>query len=359
MNIAWLFLVGVLGLSLGAELLVRAASQLALSLRVPPLVIGLTVVAYGTSAPEFAVSTAAALNGRADIALGNAVGSNIFNVLFILGVSALLVPLPVNQKLIRLDVPVMIGVSALLWWLAQNGIWSRLEGAAAFAGLVGYTGWQIWAGRTAPTATPVAVSTDEAKPLIGPFVSGLWALLLVFCALGLLVLGSRLFVDGAVQLARLLRVNELVIGLTIVAAGTSLPEMATSVWAAIRGMRDIAIGNIVGSNIFNILGVLGAAGVLSPNGIAVAPQALDFDIPVMVTVAVVCLPMFFTGRYLARWEGFVLLAYYVAYVTVLILGATGNPCLGLVTFTLAWGALPLTVLVLAGDTYRGIVKPCD
>jgi cation:H+ antiporter len=356
MNLAWLFLGGFLGLSLGAELLVRGATRLALLLRISPLVVGLTVVAFGTSAPEFAVSTVAALNGQADIALGNVVGSNIFNVLFILGLSALLVPLAVNRKLVRFDVPVMIAASGLLWWFARDGVWSRMEGVTAFAGLIAYTGWLILAGRTAPAAPAPVLPQEQPNPMIGPFVRGLWSLLLVICGLALLVLGSRLFVDGSVRLARLLGVGELIIGLTIVAAGTSLPELATSVWAAIRGERDISIGNIVGSNIFNVLGVLGLASAISANGVAVAPQALDFDIPVMMAVAVVCLPMFFTGRCLARWEGFVLLAYYAAYTAVLILKAAGNPWLAPLTFSLAWGALPLTALVLGGETYRGLAR---
>lgn len=357
MNLTWLFLGGVLGLTIGAELLVRGATRLALLLRISPLVIGLTVVAFGTSAPEFAVSTAAALNGQPDIALGNVVGSNIFNVLAILGATALLAPLAVHHKLVRVDVPVMIGVSVLLWWFARDGVWSRVEGAIAFLGLIAYTVWLIRAGRTAVPAAPAGGAAPS--PLVGPFVRAMWALALVLCGLVLLVLGSRWFVAGAVQLARRLGVDELVIGLTIVAAGTSLPELATSVWAALRGERDISVGNIVGSNIFNILGVLGLASAVAPAGVPVAPAALAFDIPVMLAVAVVCLPMFFTGRGLARWEGLVLLAYYGAYMTVLILKATGNPWLAPLTFSLAWGALPLTVLVLAGETYRAFARPAS
>lgn len=357
MNLTWLFLGGVLGLTVGAELLVRGATRLALLLRISPLVIGLTVVAFGTSAPEFAVSTAAAFNGQADIALGNVVGSNIFNVLAILGATALLAPLAVHHKLVRVDVPVMIGVSVLLWWFARDGVWSRVEGTSAFLGLIAYTVWLIRAGRTAAPVAPASGATPS--PLIGPSVRAMWALALVLCGLVLLVLGSRWFVAGAVQLARRLGVDELVIGLTIVAAGTSLPELATSIWAALRGERDISVGNIVGSNVFNILGVLGLASAVAPAGVPVAPAALAFDIPVMLAVAVVCLPMFFTGRGLARWEGLVLLAYYVAYTAVLILKATGNPWLAPVTFSLAWGALPLTVLVLAGETYRAWARPAS
>jgi cation:H+ antiporter len=351
MMIALLLIGGMFALTFGAELLVRGAVRLAALFRIPPLVVGLTVVAFGTSAPEFAVSIGAAVNGQADITLGNVVGSNIFNVLAILGTAAVVAPLAVNRKLIRIDVPVMIGASLLLWGLAADGRWSRLEGVMAFAGLLAYTGFLIVSSRaaTAPIVAPSAES--ETAPVVGdpmrnPFVRALEALFLVIVGLTFLVLGSNWFVSGAVQLARLLGLSELVIGLTIVAGGTSLPELATSVMAALRGERDISVGNIVGSNIFNILGVLGLSSFVSATGVAVSPLALDFDIPIMVAVAVVCLPMFFTGRGIARWEGLLLMLYYVAYTTVLILHSLGHDWLKPVTFSLAWFALPMTFLVL-------------
>jgi cation:H+ antiporter len=348
---ALLLIGGMLALTLGAEFLVRGAVRLAALLCISPLVIGLTVVAFGTSAPEFAVSLAAALEGKADIALGNVVGSNIFNILAILGVSAIAAPLAVNAKLIKIDVPVMIAASLLLWGFAADGRWSRPEGLFAFCGLVAYSGFLIVSGRaglvpnlaSAPEAETAPVRGD---PLRNPFVRTLEALFLVVAGLSLLVLGSNWFVNGAVQLARLLGVSELVIGLTIVAGGTSLPELATSVTAALRGERDISVGNIVGSNIFNILCVLGLSSAVSARGVVVSPEALAFDIPVMVAVAVVCLPMFFTGRSIARWEGLLLVMYYVAYMTVLVLHSLGNAWLAPVTFSLAWFALPLSFLIL-------------
>lgn len=351
MLIALLLIGGMVALTFGAESLVRGAVRLAALLRIPPLVVGLTVVAFGTSAPEFAVSISAALNGKADIALGNVVGSNIFNVLAILGVSAIVAPLAVNVKLIRFDVPVMIATSLAMWGLAADGRISRLEGWAAFLALLAYTGLLIAANRaaSAPPAPPTA-ETETAPvagdPLRSLFVRMLEALFMVIVGLTFLILGSNWFVSGAVQLARLIGLSELVIGLTIVAGGTSLPEMATSVTAALRGERDISVGNIVGSNIFNILGVLGLASAVSAAGVAVSPAALDFDIPIMVAVAVLCLPLFFTGRSIARWEGLLLILYYLAYTAVLILHSLGHDWLKPVSFSLAWFALPLTFLVL-------------
>ncbi len=353
MSMALLLIGGLLVLSIGAELLLRGATQMAGLLRISPLVVGLTVVAFGTSAPEFAVSVGAAVTGRADIALGNVVGSNIFNVLAVLGISALIAPLAVNSKLIRIDVPVMIATALLVWGAALDGHLSRVEGAVAFLGLLAYTGFLVIGsraeqGRTAVVDREVAPETPAPNRLL----SGVLSLVLFVVGLGLLIAGSDWFVEGAVQLARLLGLSELVIGLTIIAAGTSLPELATSVWAAARGERDISVGNIIGSNVFNALGVLGAAGALSPEGIRVPAIALEFDIPIMVAVSVVCLPMFFTGRSLARWEGGLLIAYYIAYTTVLILRSVGHHALDEVSFSLAWFAMPLTLAVLLVSLFR-------
>ncbi|MEW5734027.1 MAG: calcium/sodium antiporter [Thermodesulfobacteriota bacterium] len=301
----------------GAELLVRGASRLARIAGLSPLVIGLTVVAYGTSMPEFAVSVKASLSGSADIALGNVVGSNIFNVLFILGLSSLIVPLSVSKQLVRLDVPVMIAASLLLWAFAAGGRVGRFQGLVLFLLAVGYTVFLIRKGLrngNGSSADP-ATKTDKGLRSIA------WSIALVLAGLLLLVYGARLLVDGATALARHLGLSELLIGLTIVAAGTSLPEAATSVVAALRRERDIAVGNVVGSNIFNILAVLGASAAASPRGVAVSPAALLLDIPVMVAAAVFCLPFFFTGFRISRLEGFSFLFFYLAYVAYLIFSA--------------------------------------
>jgi cation:H+ antiporter len=336
-----LFSAGLVLLVGGAELLVRGASSLACRFGVSPLVIGLTVVAMGTSAPEVAVSVQGALAGQADIAVGNVVGSNIVNVLFVLGLSALITPLVVTRKLVRIEVPIMIGAALLLWIFAQDGRIGRLEAASLFAGLLVYLVFQIWEARRE--------AIKEAELEAGAITpKGGLALNLVFVAggLGLLVVGANWLVDAAVAMARAIGVSELVIGLTIVAAGTSAPEAATSIMAALRGERDIAVGNVVGSSIFNILCVLGIAGVVSPTGIDVAPAALAFDIPVMVAVAVACLPIFLTGHRIARWEGALFFFYYVAYAAYLILAATEHGALPAFSRVMLLFVLPLTVVTL-------------
>ncbi|MFM7785417.1 MAG: calcium/sodium antiporter, partial [Gammaproteobacteria bacterium] len=311
---------GFVVLVLGAEWLVRGASKLAAAAGVPSLVIGLTVVAFGTSAPELAVSVSSALAGSADIALGNVVGSNIFNVLLILGLSAMAAPLIVSAQIVRIDVPIMIVASLLVWVLALDHSIGRIEGAILFTLIVAYTVLQIREGRKSGADDGAVAEGESAPPIprnVGFIVAGLV----------LLVFGSRVLLEGATGLAREMGVSELLIGLTIVAAGTSLPELATSVLAAMRGERDIAVGNVVGSNIFNLLSVLGLSAAIVPGGMPVAEGALTFDIPIMTAVAVACLPIFFRRHLIARWEGGVFVAYYVAYTLFLILDATDHAAL--------------------------------
>lgn len=312
-----MFGLGLVLLVAGADLLVRGASRLSLSFGISPLVVGLTVVAFGTSAPELAVSLQGALSGQGDIAVGNVLGSNIFNVLFILGVSALVAPLVVHRQVVLQEVPVMLGVSLLLWALAANGVIGRAEGALLAGLLLAYVLMLYRQARRAP-ATTQEESTSEL-PASGPWLDRLWVqLLLIMVGLVLLVLGSHWLVSAAIEFAARLGISELVVGLTIVAAGTSLPEVATSVMAALRGQRDIAVGNVVGSNIFNILGVLGLSALFAPEGLAVATQALRFDLPVMVGVAALCLPILLSGHRISRGEGALLLAAYVGYTAWLI-----------------------------------------
>jgi cation:H+ antiporter len=346
---------GLALLAVGAELLVRGASRLAAIAGISPLVIGLTIVAYGTSSPEMAVSIESAYSGRTDIALGNAVGSNIFNVLFILGICALLLPLRVAQQLIWLDVPLMIGASALLLIMGIDGSISRLDGMMLFSGAILYTIFAIKQSRKEAAEIEQEYAGEfGAKNKISS--SWLVQLLLIAAGLAMLVLGARWLVDGAVQIAKLMGLSELVIGLTIVAAGTSLPEVATSIIASIRGERDIAVGNVVGSNLFNILAVLGLASIVSPSGIPVAPSALNFDIPVMIAVAFACLPIFFTGHRIARWEGAIFLLYYGAYTVYLILNASSHDSLPAFSAMMLEFVLPLTALTLAVAYVRYVAK---
>ncbi|MEE2733581.1 MAG: calcium/sodium antiporter [Pseudomonadota bacterium] len=314
--------VGLVLLVVGADVLVKGASRLAVAVGISPLVIGLTIVAFGTSAPEMAVSVGAAWSNAADLALGNVVGSNIFNVLFILGISAIIAPLAVAQQLIRLDVPLMIAVSIVVWLMALDGRIGHLDGLLLFAGILGYTLFLILHSRKEKNPAVIAEYEREfgatpQKPS-NPWTNAA----LILGGLALLVIGSQLLVKGAVQIAQHLGVSELVIGLTIVAAGTSLPEVATSVIASLRGERDIAVGNVVGSNLFNLMAVLGLSGAVSPEGLPVPASALALDIPVMVGVAVLCLPIFFTGYVISRSEGAVFLFFFIAYTFYVVLSAS-------------------------------------
>ena len=347
---------GLVLLVAGAEVLVRGAAKLAAQFGIPPLIIGLTVVAFGTSAPETAVSVQAAYNNSGDLAIGNVIGSNIANVLLILGMTALVAPLIVSRQLIRLDVPIKIGASLVVYALAWDGSLSRLDGALLFAGVLSYTAFLIVSSRkdkTAPADDEFAkeFGLDETpKPHATAINFGL-----LVAGLVLLVAGSNFLVEGAVGLARALGLSELVIGLTVVAIGTSLPELATSIMAAIKGERDIAVGNIVGSNIFNLLCVLGLASLVSPSAIPVAANALAFDFPVMIAVALACLPIFFTGYRINRWEGLLFLAYYLAYTAYLVLSSTGRPFAEVFGDALIGYALPLTavtLIVIAGRSWH-------
>ncbi len=347
---------GLVLLVAGAEVLVRGAAKLAAQFGIPPLVIGLTVVAFGTSAPETAVSVQSAFNGSGDLAIGNVIGSNIANVLLILGLTALIAPLIVSRQLIRLDVPIMIGASLLTFGLAWDGSLSRLDGALLFAGVLAYTGFLIYSARKDKGGDDDEFAKefglDEApKPYAWVINLGL-----IIAGLVLLVAGSNFLVEGAVTLARALGISELVIGLTVVAIGTSLPELATSILAAIKGERDIAVGNIVGSNIFNLLCVLGLASLVSPAAISVSPNALAFDFPVMIAVAVACLPIFFAGYRINRWEGLLFLAYYVAYTLYLILSSTGRPFADVMGEAMLGYVLPLTAVTLVVIAARAWCK---
>lgn len=338
-------LVGLGLLVAGAEFLVRGASSLAMIVGLSPLIIGLTVVSCGTSAPELAVSLQSAGIGQGDLALGNIIGSNIFNVLMILGLSAVVLPLTVARQLVRLDVPIMIGVSALMILFALDGQVGRSDGIILVVGSVIYTSFLVYQGRKESSALPsdgpppdLAVSPLPIHTRI--LVNVGWVLL----GLVMLVGGSRLLVYGAVFVAEAMGVSQLIIGLTIVAAGTSMPELATSVVASYRGEQDIAVGNVVGSNIFNVLAVLGATATVG--GVSVDAAVLHFDLPVMIAVAIACLPIFYTGNRISRWEGLLFIGYYVAYSAYLIFDAVGHDQIGLFSNVMLIFVIPLTVITL-------------
>lgn len=336
---------GLAILVFGADWLVKGASRLALTAGISPLVVGLTIVAFGTSAPEMAVSVTSAYSGASDIAVANVVGSNIFNVLFILGVSALVAPLIVHQQLVRMDVPIMIGVSVLLLVLAADGglgLWDSILLASL---IVAYTLFLIVESRRESSAAVIAEYEGEVADASGGDKGSLLANLgFIVAGLAALIYGSGLLVDGAISIAKMLGVSEVIIGLTIVAAGTSLPELATSTVAAFKGERDIAIGNVVGSNIFNICSVLGFSGLASLGGLTVAPGMIGFDIPLMIGVALICLPFFRSGYEVTRANGAVFLGCYVLYVTWLVLRETGSPLLGAYTSILAGLVIPALIV---------------
>lgn len=349
------FAAGLVALVLGASALVRGASKLALSFGISPLVVGLTIVAFGTSAPEMAVSTGAVLNGQTDIAVGNVVGSNIFNVLFILGISALVAPLIVHVQLIRQEVPIMIGSALLLLALGLDGALSRWDGAILMVLMVAYTVFLVVQSRRESSAN-TAEYDAELKPAAPDSWDGKWPAQagLILGGLVLLVLGSDWLVSASVVFAQALGVSDLVIGLTIVAAGTSMPEVATSLTAAFKGERDIAVGNVVGSCTFNILGCLGLSALASGGlGLTLAPSILNFDIWVMLAALLACLPVFLSGREIARWEGGVFLAYYVAYVAYMILASQHHDALPGFSSVMLSFVLPLTIITFVVSLMRG------
>lgn len=317
----FLFLgLGLFFLTWGADWLVRGASRLAAVIGVSPLAIGLTVVAYGTSTPELVVNINSALIEKFDIAIGNVVGSNIFNILFILGLCALIAPLKVEKKLLKLDIPIMIAVSGLLYLLGMDYKISRLEGAVFVLGVVAYTWFAFSQSKKEYRELSMATENDLQEKDSRNHEPGriVQDLFFILAGLVLLVLGSKWLVNSSVGIARHFGVSELVIALTIVAAGTSLPEVATSVVATLKGQRDIAIGNVVGSNIYNILAILGVTALIPRGGLLINPASMALDIPFMLLIAVLCYPVFRTKYTISRWEGLMFFSMYLGYTVFII-----------------------------------------
>jgi cation:H+ antiporter len=335
---------GLLLMIIGAELSVRAAVVLAALLKTRPLFLGLTVIALGSSAPQMAVGLQAALNDSTDIAVGSVIGSNIFNILVSLGLSALIIPLRVARQLVRVDLPLMIGATALVAALAWNGVLSVMDGVILLIGMACYLAVVIrqFAHGVRHSATPDAPMRRKTWPILG-------RLAMVSCGLVLLILGSHLLVGAAVVVAQDLGLSERVIGLTVIAVATSLPALMTSLVAALRGERDIAVGNIIGSNLFNLLGVLGITSLIASGPLSISPNALDFDLPVMLGVAVLCLPLFYSGYRITRLEGLLLLGLYAVYGLHIVSFTTGMPLADRLERLMIHYALPvLGVCVLIG-----------
>ena len=342
----WNLLQLLCGLALlvaGAELLVRCAVRMAANLKVRPLLIGLTLVAVGSSAPQLTVSLQAALNDTADIAVGSVIGSNIFNILVTLGLSALIIPLRVSRQLVRLDIPLMILASGLVFALALNKQLDRLDGVVLLGGLLVYLALLLRQSRHSGHHHP-------RHDL--PRTSWLHNLVLMLAALLLLGLAGHLLLGAAVTLATELGLSERIIGLTIIAVSTSLPQLATSLIAAFRGQGEIAVGNVIGSNVFNLLGVLGLTALVAPAPLSVSPNALDFDLPVMLGVAALCLPVFYTGYRVTRGEGLLFLGLYLAYGLHVVSFTTGMPLAGKLEHLMLFFVLPALLLFLLLSTLR-------
>jgi len=335
---------GLVLLVAGGEILVRGASALAVDVGISPLVVGLTVVSVATSAPELAVTTSAVFTGESDLALGNIVGSNIANILLILGISAVVVPLAVRRQLVRIDVPFLIAFGVLLVLLAADGDIGTVDGLILLAVWIGHTVLSVWLSKRGD----IPAEAVEEEP---PNVSAPVALLLVVLGVGLLVGGSNLLVTGAVAIASALGISSLVIGLTVVAIGTSLPELVASLAAVRKGETDLAVGNAIGSCLANIGLVLGLPALITPGGLPVPGAAVSVDLPLMVAASVALLPVVYTGGRIARREGVLFVLLYAAYTVYLVLDASGREGEGGFSLMMVALVLPLvgaTLLVLAG-----------
>lgn len=341
-NTGLFFAAGIILLLGGAHLLVSSSSALAVRFGIPAIFIGVTVVAFATSAPEIAVSIDAVLNDRAGLALGNVIGSNIANILLILGLSAVISPIKVTRRVIWLDIPIMIFVSVVLYLLALDQRLQPLDGIIMLILFTGFMAFQIYQAKRGKNSTIYEDEDHELGASVNPWLQAV----LLILGFALLALGAHWLVESAIVIARVWGMSELIIGLTIVAIGTSLPELATSVLAAGRNESDLSVGNVIGSNIFNILLVLGISAFFSSDGLPISTAALALDLPFMVAVSIACLPIFFTGHVIARWEGLVFLGYYIAYLLYLFLDATQHEYLNLFNEVMLLFVAPITVLTL-------------
>ncbi len=302
---------GLILLFVGAEGLIRGSSNLAIKMGITPLVVGLTVVAFGTSTPELVVSLKAALIGNSSISLGNVVGSNIANIALILGVAALIRPLDVHAKVIMREIPIMIGISVLLFLLLMDGELGLFDGLVFVFGLITYLIVNVMMARKEKNTEVDSEFTEGLKSKLGIPIS----IILMIAGLGLLIFGANLFVQSAVAIAKIFNVSDAIIGLTIVAIGTSLPELITSIVAAYKKEADIAIGNVVGSNVFNILGILGITALIIP----VSSVGISYiDLGVMLFTAIILFPLSRSGFSISRFEGVILLIGYFGYVYYLL-----------------------------------------
>ena len=350
----WLMCIGgIIALFVGGDFLVRGASRLAFLLGMTQLMIGLTVVSFGTSAPELAVCVDAVLSSKSEIAVGNIVGSNICNVLLVLGSTALIVPLAVQHQLVRIDVPIMIGASFLFLFLSLDNSLSRMDGAVLAVLMTSYIGLLVFLARRNKRNQKVNAENEKRRKSLRKSLK-FWLRSAGSVLLGLVLLaaGGNWLVSGAAGIASSLGMSQLVIGLTIVAIGSSCPELVTAIVAALQGERDIAVGNVVGSNIANLLFIGGISGLVAPDGIQVPADALNIDMPVMIAAAVACLPIFICGYRINRWEGGLFLFYFFAYMTYLLLENTKHQALPTYSFVMWFFVVPLTGITLVVVMFR-------
>jgi cation:H+ antiporter len=315
------FLAGLVIIVVGGEMLLRGASRLAVMLGIRPIIIGLTVVSIGTSTPELAVGITAAIEGKGSLAVGNIAGANIVNILFILGLSAVIRPLPIRSLSVRFDVPVMIASALALVAMAWDGVLSRAEGLVLVLAAIAYTATIVQLSRLESAALRREFAEEYGASALEPgrgAARGAWHAMLLVVGIAATALGAQLLVSGAAGLARAWDVPEAVIGLTIVAIGTTAPEFVTTLMSTLKNDRDVAIGNLIGSSIYNILVVLGLTCVVAPDGVDVSDDILRFDLPLAAAVALVCLPVFRSDRLVSRREGAAFVAAYLAYLAWLL-----------------------------------------
>lgn len=327
MAAAVLFFAGLALLIAGAEMLVRGASRIATTLGIPPMVIGLTIVALGTSMPELAVGIAAGLDGKGELGVGNIAGANLFVMLVVIGLSAVMRPLPLHLQVFKLELPMIVIAALLLTALAWDGVLSRLDGFLMFLVGLGYTALLFRATSKASRRSQREYSEEYGPESVPPKRSAWYGVrnaALLIVGIGLTVFGAELLVRGAITIAERLGVSAAIIGLTVVAIGTSAPELVTTIVSTIKNDRDVAVGNILGSGIYNILIILAIVCMVTPGGLPVERQLLSFDIPLMAGVAVGAIPIFYTGNRISRLEGALGIAIYIAYVTWLCLQHIGD-----------------------------------
>ncbi|MFZ0564599.1 MAG: calcium/sodium antiporter [Chlamydiales bacterium] len=340
----FLFIIGLIALFGGGRLLVTSTANVASQLKVSSLIISLTVISFGTSAPETFVSGLAAWRGNGEIVVGNVVGSNIFNILLVVGLGATLIPLQIKKMVIHWGIPWMLAVSLIFWGLSWRGSFYRYEGFLLLAGLFIYLYFAFRVGKK----EPLPVKPTDSR-------NGIWLQIFwIIISIILLSWGSNRLIDSSIKLAKALHVSEFFISLLMIAIGTSLPELATTIMAISKKEYDIIVGNVVGSNIFNILGVMGISIAVAPSPLLVPSKAITFDIPVMVACAIAAWPIFITGHKISRWEGALFLFYYLLYVAYLIMRSENYAILPLFTTAFFFFILPLTLITLLITFFRHV-----